>query len=76
MGSEAALAIAELYPTPRALFERYAAVIAAAVAAGRDGTGAARELLADVKSSKGRSIGRAVSARLYDQLFANGNSAV
>jgi hypothetical protein len=76
VGPEAALSIAELYPTPRALFERYNAVVRAATATGRDGIAAARGLLAEVKSSKGRSLGKAVSARLYDQLFADGNSVV
>ncbi len=76
LGPEMALAISQAYPTPRALFDRYREVVVAAVAQGRSGTAAAQELLRDVKSSKGRSVGSGLSKKVYDNLFACGNSAL
>ncbi len=76
LGPEIAKAITAVYSTPRALFEEYRRVVVAALAQGRCGTTAARELLRDVKSSKGRSVGKGLSRKIYDNLFSYGNSAL
>ncbi|KAK9864346.1 hypothetical protein WJX84_006855 [Apatococcus fuscideae] len=76
LGPNGVKAIVAQYPTPRALFEAYARTMLAARRSGCDAVNAATRLLAGIQVSQSRTITANLSAKVYNNLFANGWQAV